>query len=277
MSQEHPRTRRRAGLIGAGNVGTALATRLVELDWSVDVANSRGPRTLQDFARRTGARAVAVDDIGTEGDLHLLILAVPLAGVPGLQPVVQRLSPDTVVVDTGNYVPSRDGTIPAITDGLPETAWTARQLDAPVVKAFNNIVAGSLATAGAPAGTPRRVALPVCGDDTRARARVMELVEELGFTAHDGGPLADSWRQQPGQPAYCTNPTISELPTLLARADRAKGPARRDQALKVALKLPATFPADVLTQASRFSAGLDRSRPETWLAVARVGLALLRR
>jgi hypothetical protein len=261
-------------LIGAGNVGTAIAIRLVDLGWDVDVANSRGPHTLHDFARLTGAHAVTIDEIGP--DVDLLVLAVPLASVPGLLRVIQRLDPDTVVVDTGNYVPPRDGSIRDVVGGLPETAWVAQQLGIPVVKAFNNIVAGSLATAGTAAGTTGRVALPVCGDDPRARTVVMQLVEELGFTAYDGGSLDASWRQQPGQPAYCTNPTITELPSLLARADRAAGPRRRDQALKVALKLPATFPADVLTRASRFSSGLDRWKPAAWLATARVGLALLR-
>ena len=273
--QEHGFSSKRAGLIGAGNVGTALATRLVELGWDVDVANSRGPQTLQEFARRTGARAVAIDEIGR--GLHLLILAVPLSSIPALRHVIGRLDSDTVVVDTGNYVPPRDGSIRDIVDGQAEPAWVAEQLGIPVVKAFNNIVAGSLGSAGTPAGTRERVALPVCADDPRARTVIMRLVDELGFTAYDAGSLDASWRQQPGQPAYCTNPTVAELPTLLGRADKVAGPGRRDQALKIALKLPPTFPADVLTRASRLSAGLDRWRPAAWLAVARVGLSLIRR
>jgi predicted dinucleotide-binding enzyme len=274
VNQSNTATRRRAGLIGAGNVGTAIATRLVQLGWEVDVANSRGPQTLQDFARQTGARAVTIDEIGSGAEL--LVLAVPLVSIPELQRVIQHLPPHAVVVDTGNYVPPRDGVIPEIVDGLPETAWVAQRLGVPVVKAFNNIIAGSLATTGTTVGTVGRVALPVSGDDPRGRTVVMRLVEDLGFTPHDSGALDESWRQQPGQPAYCTNPTIAELPALLERADQAEGPGRRDQALKVALKLPATFPAAVLTRASRFSVGLDRWKLAAWIATARVGLALLR-
>jgi len=247
----------------------------VQVGWAVDVANSRGPETLQQFAQLTGARPLGIDTIGR--GVELLVLAVPLANIGELRSVIERLDPGTTVVDTGNYVPPRDGLIPEIVAGMPETAWSARQLGVPVVKAFNNIVAGSLATTGSTPGATRRVALPVCGDDSLAVAAVMELVEELGFHAHDGGRLLESWRQQPGQPAYCTNPTITELPSLLERADQGAGPGRRDQALKIALKLPAAFPADVLTRASRFSAGLDRWKLTAWLATIRVGLALLRR
>jgi predicted dinucleotide-binding enzyme len=275
MNQKSGSSRRRAGLIGAGNVGTAIATRLVEVGWDVSVANSRGPTTLLEFQRHTGAKAVNVDAIGS--NIDVLILAVPFSSVSGLRHVVQRLSPGTIVVDSSNYVPSRDGAIAEITKGVPETAWIAGQLGVPVVKAFNNIVAGSLATAGTAAGAEGRVALPVCGDDLESRRLIMKLVEELGFTAYDGGPLDASWRQQPGQPAYCTNATASELPALLARADRAKGSARRDQVMKVALRIRGGFPADVLTRASRFAAGLDRGRPSAWLATARVGLEILRR
>jgi hypothetical protein len=40
--------------------------------------------------------------------------------------------------------------------------------------------------------------------------------------------LADSWRQQPNSPAYCTELTLDELPAALAAADRAKDARIRD-------------------------------------------------
>ncbi|WP_084068811.1 NAD(P)-binding domain-containing protein [Paraburkholderia heleia] len=45
-----------------------------------------------------------------------------------------------------------------------------------------------------------------------------QLVEALECDAFDAGSLAESWRQQPGQPAYCTDATRAELRSLLARA-----------------------------------------------------------
>ena len=124
-----------------------------------------------------------------------------------------------VVVDTGNYYPSRDGRIAELEDGVPESAWVARVLGVPVVKAFNNIFATSLATRGVPAGTPGRVALSVAGDDPRAKAVVLGLVDALGFDGLDAGSLADSWRQQPGTPAYCHDLDADGLRTALAQAD----------------------------------------------------------
>ncbi|MCL5967114.1 MAG: NADP oxidoreductase, partial [Firmicutes bacterium] len=51
-------------------------------------------------------------------------------------------------------------------------------------------------------GVPGRLALPVAGDDPTAKARVMGLVDALGFDAVDAGSLDESWRQQPGTPVY---------------------------------------------------------------------------
>jgi predicted dinucleotide-binding enzyme len=262
------------GLIGAGHVGRALAQRLVELGHRVQVANSRGPQSLQAFAQQTGAQAVAVEHVAHHVDL--LILAIPLGSVRPLQSVLQAVPVGVPVVDTGNYIPERDGVIAALTQGLPETAWVAQQLGRPVVKAFNSIMAASLAANGQPNGNRDRIALPVAGDDAVARTAVMALVEELGFTAFDAGPLADSWRQQPGQPAYCTDPTLAELPSLLARANRQKAAATRDQAMKLLAKLPPSFPAQELVRVSRLTNGLGRWQPRNWWALLRLGLALLR-
>ena len=54
----------------------------------------------------------------------------------------------------------------------------------------------------------------VAGDEPAAKQKVMALVEELGFDAVDDGSLHESWRQQPGTPAYCTNLLLQWLRTL---------------------------------------------------------------
>jgi predicted dinucleotide-binding enzyme len=109
-----------------------------------------------------------------------------------------------VVIDTGNYHPElRDGRIDAIDRGMPDSRWVAQRLGRPVIKAFNTIVARSLLTKGVPRGTTGRIALAVAGDSSEAKATVVRLVDDLGFDAVDGGELDNSWRQQPGTPAYC--------------------------------------------------------------------------
>ena len=61
----------------------------------------------------------------------------------------------------------------------------------------------------------------------------MRLVEETGFDAFDAGSLAESWRQQPGAPGYCTDLTREEMPGALAVAERARLPKRRDLVVAV--------------------------------------------
>jgi predicted dinucleotide-binding enzyme len=73
-----------------------------------------------------------------------------------------------------------------------------------VIKAFNNILATSLLEKGVPTGRAGRIALPVAGDPGDAKATVLRLVDDLGFDPVDAGELDDSWRQQPGTPAYCS-------------------------------------------------------------------------
>jgi predicted dinucleotide-binding enzyme len=84
-----------------------------------------------------------------------------------------------------------------------DSQWVAQQIERPVIKVFNNIFAKSLLEKGVPRGTPGRIALSVAGDSVDAKAAVLRLVDDLGFDPVDGGDLDDSWRQQPGTPAYC--------------------------------------------------------------------------
>jgi predicted dinucleotide-binding enzyme len=204
------------GIIGSGNIGGTLARHLTALGHRVSIANSRGPASLGDLAAETGATAATVEHAA--GAQDLVIIAVPEKAVPRLpKDILAASSP--VVVDTGNYYPSRDGRIAEIEDGLAESAWVARVLGVPVVKAFNNIVAPSLATRGVPAGAPERVCLSVAGDDLRAKGVVLGLVDALGFDGIDAGTLADSWRQQPGTPAYCRDLDEAGLRAALEQAD----------------------------------------------------------
>jgi predicted dinucleotide-binding enzyme len=130
---------------------------------------------------------------------------------------------DLVVVDTGNYYPrQRDGRIAEIEDGLPESQWVERRLWRPVIKAFNNIYARHLLENGRPKGSPSRIALPVGGDDPKAKAVVMRLIDDLGFDPVDAGGLDESWRQQPGTPVYATDYNAEGVRGALAAAHRER-------------------------------------------------------
>ncbi|HEX5423867.1 MAG TPA: NAD(P)-binding domain-containing protein [Bryobacteraceae bacterium] len=189
------------GIIGAGQIGETLTRRLAALGHDVSVANSRGPETLASLARETGAKAVTVRDAARAGEL--VIVTIPEGKIPNLpKDLFAGVPDDVVVVDTGNYYPQRDGRISGIENGMIESRWVAAQLGRSVIKAFNNMNFKHLLELGRPNGTPRRIALPVAGDDQRAKQVVMRLVDELGFDPVDAGALGDSWRQQPGTPVY---------------------------------------------------------------------------
>jgi predicted dinucleotide-binding enzyme len=263
------------GIIGAGNIGTGLAGHFCKLQHTVLIANSRGPETLSQVARATGAVPVAVSDAAKGVDL--LVIAIPMASVPALpKDVLSGLPRKSPIIDTGNYYPLRDGKIPEIESGMVESLWTSNVLGRPVIKTFNNIVAHSLIHKGRPHGSKNRIALPVSGDDDESVQITIALLDKMGFDAIDAGLLSESWRFQPGTPAYCPDPTIQQLRLLLARAKREKATANRDKAAKIMAKLPPDFSPQELVRVARLSAGLDALNPRNWIAVLRLGFAALR-
>lgn len=261
------------GIIGAGNIGSVLARLFHSVGHKVVIANSRGPETLSNLARETGAAAVSL--LEAADGVDCIVITIPMKNVPTLpKNLLAHLPTDSPIIDTGNYYPLRDGRIREIDEGMIESEWTGRVLGHPVLKAFNNITAYSLANKGSVKGSKNRIALPVSGDDIRSKQVVLELLDQIGFDPYDAGALADSWRYQPGTPAYCPDPTLRQLPELLLKADRAKGPRNRDQAANMMAKVP-NLPPSELVRLARLSAGLDTLNPKTWLAVLRLGFAVL--
>jgi predicted dinucleotide-binding enzyme len=214
------------GILGVGHIGKTLALRLNAAGHDVKVANSRGPETIAADVLASGARAVT--SAQAVEDMDVMIVSIPLNRLPEVAPLITKVPAETVVIDTSNYYPMRDGRIDAIEAGQVESLWVAEQLGRPVVKAWNSIGSDSFAKKGTPAGSPDRIALPVAADRERDRKVGMALVEDTGFDAFDAGTLAESWRQQPGAPCYCTDLTRKEMPGALAAAERARLPKRRD-------------------------------------------------
>jgi predicted dinucleotide-binding enzyme len=220
------------GIIGAGNIGSALTRCLTTAGHQVFVANSRGPQTLTALAAETGAKPVNVNEAAHAGDV--VVVTIPEKNISSLPPdLFKDVQASVVVIDTGNYYPrQRDGRIDAIENGMPESQWVAQQLRRPVIKAFNNIYAARLQNFGLPAGTAGRVAIPVAGDDPKAKAVVFQLVDDIGFDAVDAGGLAESWRQQPGTPVYGPDFVAAEVQRALSQATRERPVAFRAEERK---------------------------------------------
>jgi predicted dinucleotide-binding enzyme len=212
------------GIIGAGQIGGALAHRLTELHHQVLISNSRGPESLRDLAAATGATAAHSNEAirGAE----LIVLTIPMRKIEDLPSDLFAGVPDSVpVIDTNNYYPrERDGRIEAIEAGLVESRWVEQRIGHRVIKTFNNIYAKHLQEHGKPNGAPGRIALPVSGDDAAAKAKVLALVDELGFDPVDVGGLDESWRQQPGSPAYGKDFDAAGVRDALATASKERTP-----------------------------------------------------
>jgi len=190
------------GIIGSGNIGGALTRRLTAAGHDVSVANARGPASLSGLVQETGACAAAIQDVVRDKDV--VVIAIPLSKIGTLPPDLFQDAPSKLaVVDTSNYYPrQRDGRIPEIEAGLPESAWVEQHLGHKVVKAFNTILAEHLRENKTTGGSAGRVALAVAGDDPAAKTLVGQMIETIGFDTVDAGPISGSWRQQPGSPGY---------------------------------------------------------------------------
>jgi len=180
------------------------------------------------FADEIGAEATDVYGAVDGAEVVLLAMAFPIA--PTLpDDLFARAPDDLVIIDTANYYPDvRDARIAEIDEGMPESVWIARQIGRPIFKAFNSIMYYALANFGRPQGALDRIAIPVSGDDKRAKSVVMSLIDDMGFDPVDGGPLAESWRQQPSTPAYCCDYDAEETLRGIRAAVKGKAEIIRD-------------------------------------------------
>src|SRR6266516_157762 len=207
------------GVIGPGDIGEVIIRKL------------RDAESLKYLAADTGAIPVSVDQVVQ--DVAILFIVVPQKAIPKLpKGLLNKAEKETIVIDVGNYYPFRDGRIDEIENGLTESVWVERQIGRPVVKLLNTIPSKALMAAGRPAGSRDRVALPISGDNTKAKEIVAHLIDRIGFDSVDAGTIAESWRQQPGSPVYCTNPTKEELQLWLKKVDRSSLATDREKGSK---------------------------------------------
>lgn len=210
----------RLGIIGAGNIGQALARLAVANGHAATLSNSRGPETLKDIVGDIGCEASSAAEVPASSDL--VVLTVPLTAAFGFLP---HFLDGRVVIDTNNYYPDRDGRI----DALEQRKTTTSEMvashfpGATIVKAFNAILAKDLLDPVTLNQGAKR-ALPIASDDASAKLLVTSLQADFGYDTVDAGPLADSWRFERAKPAYC-------IPLDRAGLISALADAKRDQEL----------------------------------------------
>jgi predicted dinucleotide-binding enzyme len=191
------------GLIGSGHIGGTVAKLAVAAGHPVILSNSRGPDTLVGLAGELGPLARAGTGQEAAEGCDLVVLTIPWRAFKDVAPGPLA---GKVVMDTCNYYPQRDGQIRELDGGaLTSSELIQRHLaGSALVKVFNNILYRHLESLGRPAGAPDRSFLPIAGDSLAAKAAVILFLDSIGYGAVDAGPLAESWRQQPGTPVYGT-------------------------------------------------------------------------
>jgi NADPH-dependent F420 reductase len=177
-------------IIGAGNMGRGIGTRLVSGGHDVQIL-APTPEHASSLAQELGGQngaAARGGAIGEQIEGEVVILATPFdAAMEFAQSRGNDLT-GRVVVDITNPVDFQtfDGlVVPPDSSAAEEIA---KQLPAgvPVVKAFNTTFAGTL-TAGKVADQSLDVL--VAGDDEGAKTAVATLVESSGMRPIDAGPL----------------------------------------------------------------------------------------
>jgi 8-hydroxy-5-deazaflavin:NADPH oxidoreductase len=205
------------GIIGSGHVGSSLARAAIDHGYNVVLSNSQGPGSLAALVSDLGPNARAATPAEAAAAADFAIVAIPVTTIDQVpaEPLAGK-----VVLATINYFPQRDGHIAALDNGTTTVPGLLQEHlpHSHVVRAFNMIDAAEMSGDGHPKGDPKRRALALAGDDEASKQLVVRLYDEFGFDAVDLGPLAESWRVDPGQPGFVTRQNLAELTANAANA-----------------------------------------------------------
>jgi 8-hydroxy-5-deazaflavin:NADPH oxidoreductase len=171
----------KVAIIGAGNVGRALATSITRAGHDVTIA-AKHPEHARAAAQELGVTS-AENSVAAAAGADVVILAIPFVGASDeVTREIRAAVAGKAVVDVTNPLkPDYSG----LATGDISAAEEFQKLlpEASVVKAFNTIFASNQASP-----SPEIDGF-VAGDDAKAKQQVMSLVESIGFTPLDVGPL----------------------------------------------------------------------------------------
>jgi NADPH-dependent F420 reductase len=171
----------KVAIIGAGNVGKALATSITRAGHEVTIT-AKHPEHAQQAAQDLGV-STAGSNAAAAADADVVILAVPFvgAGEQVAAEIREQVAGKAVVDVTNPIKPDFSGL--ATEGGSAAEEFQKLLPEAHVVKAFNTIFAANQAD------PVREIDGFVAADDDKAKQRVISLVESVGFTPLDVGPL----------------------------------------------------------------------------------------
>lgn len=175
------------GIIGAGNIGQALAKQARVAGHEVVLVNSRGPETLTEVVDGLGD-GVSAGRLAEAAACDLVALAVPW---PAIEDVAKSVDlSGKILIDTTNPIVFEPELKRFDTGGKSSGEAVAAMFPgARVVKAANTLVAAVLASDPAEGGGKRLIV--VSGDNAEAKEAVVAFFEAAGFAVIDLGTLAD--------------------------------------------------------------------------------------
>jgi 8-hydroxy-5-deazaflavin:NADPH oxidoreductase len=170
-------------IVGFGPVGQALARAFARKNIEVAVASRRPPQALAPQAQAIGSTVVP-KTLREAIKADTIILAVPFWEHREVAKTLASWQGKTIIDAMNVLVPVED------LSGLPSSAVVAKAFPgARLVKAFNHLAAGTLATDPNVRGGRRVVFLS--SDDEGAAALVAALAEQLGFAPVNLGKLEE--------------------------------------------------------------------------------------
>lgn len=174
----------KVAIIGAGNVGTALATALTRAGHNVTIT-ARDPEKASDAARATGASAAATNAAAVDG-ADVVIAAVPASSLAELAADIRQPAAGKPVIDVSNRMTPGEAGLDIDTNSSNAEELAAMLPESAVVKAFNTLFSSNQAD---PTTDGVRLDGYVAADDERAKQTVLDLVESIGLHPVDVGPL----------------------------------------------------------------------------------------
>jgi len=167
---------KKIGIIGKGNVGSALASGFEQAGHDVR-AVGKDPEAIRDMV----------------GWAQVVLLAVPFGALEQVVETAGDVLAGKTVVDVTNALdPEMKLAVGFTTSGAE--ILQEKLPGSQVVKAFNTVFAQHMAT-GSVEG--KRLSALVAGNDGEARATVIDLARDIGFDAVDAGPLVNARLLEP--------------------------------------------------------------------------------
>jgi len=207
----------RIGIIGAGMIGSTLASLWVDAGHEVRLA-SRHPEQLSELVKDLGASASAGTPMDAAHFGDVVLLTVPLKAIPDLATDLRSALSGKIVLDTGNAYERRDGDIARRASEHPagSAGWAAAMFpESRWVKAFNTVYFKTLQGEAHRAGD--RVGIPLASDDLKALRTAADLVRDAGFAPVIVGSLVRGKDFEPNSRSYNTGMSASELRALFGQ------------------------------------------------------------